>query len=114
MSDTGLVLEPASGLNQESDGGSWLAIVNGSDLDTAGGVDDGSERACETRGVANGSGRCSQHWWTRGEWRGGMDEEGNRRVLVGGRLKPHSRHLPSVPEWSDAHPLRDSKSKNVE
>jgi len=36
VSDTGLVLEPASGLDQESDGGSGLAIVNGRDLDTAG------------------------------------------------------------------------------
>jgi len=36
VSNTGLVLEPASGLDQESDGGSGLAIVNGRDLDTAG------------------------------------------------------------------------------
>ena len=61
VGDTGFVLEPTSGLDQKSDGGSGLAIVNGSDLDTAGGVDDGSKRACETRGVANGSSRCAQH-----------------------------------------------------
>ena len=36
VSDTRLVLEPAPGLDQESDGRSGLAIVNGSDLDTAG------------------------------------------------------------------------------
>ena len=66
VSDTGLVLEPASGLDQESDGRSGLAVVNGSDLDAAGGVDDGSEGACKTRGAANGGGRCSQHLWARG------------------------------------------------
>jgi len=66
VSDTGLVLEPASGLDQESDGRCGLAIVNCSDLDTACGVNDGSKRACETRGVANGGGRYSQHWWARG------------------------------------------------
>jgi len=36
VSDTRFVLEPASGFDQESDGGSGLAIVNGRDLDTAG------------------------------------------------------------------------------
>lgn len=79
VSDTGLVLEPAPGLDQESDGRSGLAIVNGSDLDTAGGVNDGSERACKTRGVANGGGRCSQHWWVRG----GMRKEIGGFSLVG-------------------------------
>lgn len=61
VSDTGLIFEPTSGLDQESNGGSGLAIVNCSDLDTAGRVDDGSKRTCETRGVANNGGRCSQH-----------------------------------------------------
>ena len=106
VGDTGLILEPASGLDQESDGGSGLAMVNGSDLDTAGGVDDSSERACETRRVANSGGRCSQHWWAKGEQREGMDGEGNR--LVGGRLQPYSRHLPSVPAWSDAYLQKSS------
>ena len=108
VSDTGFVLEPASSLDQESDRGSGLAIGNGCDLDAAGGVDDGSERACETCGVANGGRRWSQHW--RG-WREGMGEEGNgnRRVLVGGRSKPHS--LTSVPALSDARPCNSSSSK---
>jgi hypothetical protein len=76
VGDTGLVLEPASGLDQESDGGSGLTIVDGSDLDTAGRVDYGSKRACETRGIANGGGRCSQHCWAggRGKWK----SEGSR------------------------------------
>ena len=66
VGNTGLVLEPASGLDQEGDGRNWLAIVNGGDLSTAGGVNNGSKRACETCGVADGGGRRSQHWWTRG------------------------------------------------
>jgi len=71
VGNTGLVLEPASGLDQESDGRDGLTIVNGGDLSTAGGVNDGSKRACETRGVADG-GRRSQHWWARGGWTEGM------------------------------------------
>ena len=86
VGNTRLVLEPASGLDQESDGRNRLTIVNGGNLSTAGGVNDGSERACETRGVADGRGRRSQHWKARGGWGEGMDEEGNRGVLVGGRL----------------------------
>ena len=66
VGNTGLVLEPASGLDQESDGRNRLAIVNSGDLSTAGGVNDGSEGACETRGVADGGGRRSQHWWRKG------------------------------------------------
>jgi len=30
-----------------------------------------------------------------------MGEEGNRRVLVGGRLRSHFRYAPSVPALSD-------------
>jgi len=56
MGNTGFVLESTSGLDQESDGGSGLAIVNGSDLDTAGRVEDGSKRTCEARRVANSGG----------------------------------------------------------
>jgi len=66
VGNTGLVLEPASGLDQESDGRNRLTIVNGGDLSTAGGVNDGSKGACEARGVAEGGGRRSQHWWARG------------------------------------------------
>lgn len=61
MSDTGFILKPTSSLDQEGDCGSGLAIVDGSDLDPTGGVDDGSKRACETRGIANGGSRRSQH-----------------------------------------------------
>ena len=108
MGNTGLVLEPASGLDQESNGGSGLAIVNSRDLDTAGRVDNGSERACKTRGVANCGGRCSQHCGR--EENGGrvwMRKGGNgnrRRMLVGGRLKSASLDaLPLVPALPDAH-----------
>jgi len=66
VGNTRFVLEPASGFDQESDGRNRLSIVNGGDLGTAGGVDDGSERACKTRGVADGRGRRSQHWWAKG------------------------------------------------
>lgn len=91
VGDTGFVLEPTSGLDQESDGGSGLAIVNGSDLDAAGGVDDGSKRACETGGVANSGSRCSQHLVGERKQEGGVGGEGlngNRGVLVGERLRP--------------------------
>jgi len=48
-----------------------------------------------------------------------MDEEGgngNRRMLVGGRLNYLVRsgyYLPSVPALSDAHPQRILVNKNV-
>jgi hypothetical protein len=106
VGDSGFVLEPTSGLDQESDGGSGLAVVNGSDLHTTGGVDDGSKRACEARRVANGGSRCSQHLVGDRKTKGGYGWGGGQWKSEGPRswapvTSTAQNASPSVPALSD-------------